>query len=443
MSSLNKKVVVPAETTHEGAIAPRINAEKQLRRSVMSCMLWENEFYEDGQTIADRIAALVPQVSTLAVSQIAIEARTKMKLRHVPLLIVREMARCAKHKSAVSAVLREVIQRADELTEFVSIYWKDKKQPLSGQVKKGLALAFQKFSAFDLAKYNRDKAVKLRDVLFLCHAKPKDAPQATVWKKLVEGTLEAPDTWEVNLSAGKDKRETWERLLAEKKLGGLALLRNLRNMKEAGIVQEAIFKALQETNFGRVLPFRFIAAAKHAVQWEPQIEAAMLRCLENRELLAGGTVILIDVSVSMDAPISAKSDLKRVDAACGLAILAREMLHDGAIFTFSNRLVQVPPRRGFALRDAVIGSQSHGGTELGAAIQALNTNFEYDRLIVITDEQSEDRVPAPRAGAKGYMINVASNRNGVGYGNGWNHIDGWSEAILDYIKAFEEEKETL
>ena len=38
----------------------------------------------------------------------------------------------------------------------------------------------------------------------------------------------------------------------------------------------------------------------------------------------------------------------------------------------------------------------------------------YDRLIVITDEQSHDSVPAPRG--KGYVINVASNRNGVGYG---------------------------
>ena len=33
---------------------------------------------------------------------------------------------------------------------------------------------------------------------------------------------------------GANKREVWERLLAERKLGALALLRNLRNMEEAG-----------------------------------------------------------------------------------------------------------------------------------------------------------------------------------------------------------------
>ena len=53
----------------------------------------------------------------------------------------------------------------------------------------------------------------MRDVLFLCHAKPKDTEQEAVWKNLVENTLEPPDTWEVALSAGKDKRENFEWLL--------------------------------------------------------------------------------------------------------------------------------------------------------------------------------------------------------------------------------------
>ena len=100
----------------------------------------------------------------------------------------------------------------------------------------GLARAFTKFDAYQLAKYDSDRGrIKLRDVLFLCHAKPKDAEQAAVWKKLVENTLEFPDTWEVALSAGKDKRENFERLLRESKLGGMAVLRNLRLMLAAGV----------------------------------------------------------------------------------------------------------------------------------------------------------------------------------------------------------------
>jgi 60 kDa SS-A/Ro ribonucleoprotein len=420
--------------TYEGAPAKRIDVEMQLRRSLMACMLWEDTFYEDGVLIANRIASLVPQVEPQKVASMAVEAREKMKLRHAPLWVVREMARQPKHKAFVSGTLSRIIQRADELTEFVALYWKDGRQPLSKQVKKGLAQAFTKFDAYQLAKYNRNAVVKLRDVLFLCHAKPKNVEQEAVWKRLVDGTLAAPDTWEVSLSAGKDKKETWERLLSENKLGGLALLRNLRNMAESKVDERLIFTALEQMKTERILPFRFIAAAKHAPQWESKIEKAMLKCLEGREKLPGKTVLLVDVSGSMDSPISQKSDLMRYDAANGLAILARELCEQVVIYSFSNNVVRIPDRHGFALRDAISNSQYHGGTYLGEAIRRINSDEKYDRLLVLTDEQSHDPVPNPAG--MGYIINVAAYQNGIGYG-AWTHIDGWSEAVLDYISAYE------
>src|ERR1700760_1575715 len=208
--------------THEGAPAAAVTPEQALRRSVLACMLWENEFYESGVAIADRIATLVPQVAAGRVAALAIEARTAMKLRHVPLLLVREMARHTTHRALVAETLAAVIQRADELAEFLAIYWAQggvrdngRKAPLSAQVKKGLAAAFSKFDEYALAKYDRANAVRLRDVLFLCHAKPVDAAQAELWKRLIAGELATPDTWEVALSAGAEsKLESWTRLLA-------------------------------------------------------------------------------------------------------------------------------------------------------------------------------------------------------------------------------------
>ena len=79
----------------------------------------------------------------------------------------------------------------------------------------------------------------------------------------------------------------------------------------------------------------------------------------------------------------------------------------------------------------LITSQPHGGTLLGKALCAQRA---YDRLIVITDEQAHDQVPAPRG--RGYVVNVASYKNGVGYGE-WMHIDGWSEAVIEYIRELE------
>src|SRR6202008_3634793 len=151
--------------THEGAPARQISPELALRRSVLACMLWENQFYEDGVEIAGRIRELVPKVDAAKVAALAIEAREAMKLRHAPLLLVREMARHASHRALVAETLSRVIQRADELSEFVAIYWADGRAPLSGQVKKGLAAAFTKFDEYALAKYDRAGVIRLRDVL--------------------------------------------------------------------------------------------------------------------------------------------------------------------------------------------------------------------------------------------------------------------------------------
>src|SRR5579864_2956878 len=126
-------------------------------------MLWEDQFYEDGVAIAGRIRELVSQVPAEKVAALAVEAREKMKLRHVPLLLVREIARLSTHRRLVAATLMRVIQRADELAEFVALYWSEGKQPLSAQVKKGLAGAFTKFDEYALAKYNRAAPVKLRE----------------------------------------------------------------------------------------------------------------------------------------------------------------------------------------------------------------------------------------------------------------------------------------
>jgi len=434
MARLNILNLARGLRTHEGAPARHLSNELQLRRSVLACLLWEAQFYEDGVEIAGRIAELVPKVEAERVAALAVEAREQMKLRHVPLLLVREMARHKTHRGLVAETLERVIQRADELCEFVAIYWKDGRVPLSGQVKKGLAAAFPKFDEYQLAKYDRGGPIKLRDVLFLSHAKPRDDKQAGVWKKLIWGRLAVPDTWEVALSSGADKREAWTRLLAENKLGALALLRNLRNMKEAGVEEELVLAALRGSNTQRVLPFRFLAAARYAPQWEEALEQLMLKSVAEQPKLAGKTVVLVDVSGSMNWALSKRSEMKRTDAAYGLAVLLREIGERVSVFSFSNHLVEVPARRGFALRDAIEASQAHNGTYLGKAVEQLNEKERYDRLIVITDEQAHDTVPNPKG--KGYVINVASYKNGVGYGK-WTHIDGWSESVVEYIRTLE------
>lgn len=426
----------PATVTHEGAPATRISPLRELRRSVLSALLWEDTFYEKGSSVAARIQALVPTLKAADVAALAVEARDKMYLRHVPLFLVRELAKAKGNGTLVADTLARVIQRPDELTEYLALYWKGQadadKQSLSAGSKRGLARAFRKFKPETLAKYDRDNVVKLRDVLRLTHAKPANTEQAATWKQVLTRTLEAPDTWEVALSAGANKRETFERLLRENKLGGLAFLRNLRNMIEAS-VDVGLIRERCAGRFDKVLPFRFVAALRHAPQFVRELDGAMRVCLADLPRLAGTTGVLVDVSGSMDVPLSAKSEMHRVDVAAGLAVLVSALAERARVFTFSNHLVEVPPFAGLALVDTIRHSQPHSGTNLGEAVRRLASE-RLDRLIVITDEQSHDRVENPST--RGYVINVASYQHGVGYGK-WVHIDGWSERVLDFIREVE------
>ena len=121
------QVFEPSNTlrTHEGAPAASISIEQQLRRSVCSCLLWEDEFYESGQTIADRIVSLVGQCETQLVADLAVDARSHFHLRHVPLLLLAALAAPGRGGSRVIGdAIRDAIQRPDELSEFVAIYAK-------------------------------------------------------------------------------------------------------------------------------------------------------------------------------------------------------------------------------------------------------------------------------------------------------------------------------
>lgn len=439
----NTKAVARKRSTHNGGPASvHVSSRQELRRAVMACLLFERAFYESGSAHAAFLAQLVEANDPVFVAEVAVEARERFYLRHVPLFLARELARQPKSGAIVAPLLERIIQRPDELTEYLALYWKGapsslkgRKQPgfrLSAGSKRGLARAARKFSAHQLAKYDRDGQVTLRDVWRLVHPTPASGAQALLFKQVVTRTLETPDTWETELSAGKGKRETFERLLREQKLGGLAFLRNLRNMEQAGVDRSLILERFQG-EFPKVLPFRFLAALRHAPSFAQALESAMLRSASSLPKLPGESVLLVDVSGSMSDPISGQSEMNRLDTAKALAILLREVCESVRIYTFNEHIREVPAYRGLAL-DREIG-RGGGGTSIGSAVARAPKS---DRLIVLTDEQSSDRVSNPRA-RYAYMVNVATYANGVGYAGPWVHVDGFSERIVDFIALYESE----
>src|SRR5256885_10184841 len=93
MARLNTLNLNFGPRTHEGAPARHISPELQLRRSVLACLLWESQFYEDGVEIGGRIAELVPKVAAEKVAALAGEARGEKKRGHCPPLFVPGMGR--------------------------------------------------------------------------------------------------------------------------------------------------------------------------------------------------------------------------------------------------------------------------------------------------------------------------------------------------------------
>ena len=439
MSSLNTISRKSSETTYGGAKVKRISPEEQLNRMVLANLLWEDSFYVDGKTTADIISELIPQVDPQIVATIALKARSQLKLRHVPLLLMRELARSGNMKAEDLAA---VIQRPDEMGEFLSIYWKEGRTPISNQVRKGLASAFTKFNEYSLAKHDKNSAlITIRDVMFLTHPTPETVAQEELFKRIANKAMTTPDTWETALSAGADKKETFTRLMYENNLGGLAFLCNLRNITECGINHTLVRAYAKTVDWSRVLPFRFVSAAAHVPMLEDMLEEAMFSALEGMPKLPGKTVLLVDISGSMfGGTVSKKSELTPFDAAASLAMLCREICEEVEIRSFSESLSSVlKPRRGFALREEIRNSQEISGTNLVRAVYSLNHISEYDRCILFTDEQhnsdyNDTIMPAPKG--KGYILNVASYKNGVNHSE-WTTITGFSESTIRYIQEIE------
>lgn len=431
--------------------------ESELRRLVMTCLLWEDLAYQDGRSVVDDIKAIVPKVSPEKVYEITVATRKEQKLRHVPLLLIREMCRYPEHKKFVHRAIQEVCTRPDQMGELLSIYWKSNngKKSIPNQMKSGLAEAFNNFDEYQLAKWNRDAEIKLRDVMFLVHPKPSSEAQTTLFNKLAQNTLATPDTWEVGLSAAKNKEEkiaVWENLIENKKLGALATLKNLRNMQEV-LPKSTVRKAIAQARPDMLLPIDFIKAVDHAGDFVRDIEELMFRCLAQYPKLKGETIFVLDVSGSMNAVLSAKSQYNRIDAGVAMAMMAMEMCESCSIYltagsdgASTHKTEKVTPHRGFGLLPEVrsmVPKMGGGGIFTRQCLEFISKKEKTpDRIIVFSDSQDCDslnKTPKP-FGDKNYIVDVSNHKNGINYRGIWTaEISGWSEHFLRFIAELEKE----
>lgn len=445
MARTNIPLKYASVVTHEGGAAVREGNLKQLRRTLSTCLLFEDTFYEGGASIANRLVEQAKTVSPSELMDEVIRAKEQLFLRHAPLWLAVALTRYHRG-AAVGDTITRVIRRADELAETLAMYWKQagKDAPLTKQLKRGVANAFAKFDAYQFSKYDRPGEVKLRDALFLTHPKPEGTRDA-LYRQIAEGTLPPADTWEVGLSAAttpEEKCKVWRDLLWKNKLGALALVRNLRNMEQVGVPRSEILDALDNANLKGILPYQLLAAWREAPAFSQKLdELARKAAATTTRKLPGRTLLVVDVSGSMEWALSSKGTLARYEAAGALAAYLIGVCSDTRIFVFSDKVKEIPVIPGFGIIEA-ISRTIGGGTHLGAASRQLSSIAKgYDRVIVITDEQAQDGNVVNMGAKRHYMLNVASYEYGVACEKGWTRISGFSPAVIDWI--IEEEKAPL
>lgn len=448
MASINKRPV-DLTTTHQGGAGKAYDARVTLERLVFTCMLWEDTFYIDGKSVYDQIKAKVLEVNDIDfVLRLAHKNRVENGLRHASVLLLVAAIESLKgkndpSKSLIKDYIPKICTRPDDLTEMVALYWQgaSRKKPLTWQMISGVRKALNGYSAYSIAKYSKRGAVRLRDLLHLSHARPKDADRALLFKELSNDTIKVPDTWEVAISAAKEeseKRAEWKRLFDEDKLGDLALLRNLRNLYQNGISLKALGAKLETLDANKLFPFQLFTAAKIMPELTGSLDELLARHnAKNYAHFNGKTAIFVDTSGSMRDPLSAKGVSRRVDAACALSVQFAMCSDDWEIIPYDTRvhpIIKTAPSLKLATS---IASYGGGGTYTYKVVTDwINNNGIPDRIIIITDEQVGDWGRLPNYGASQWIINIAPYEKGLRHSQ-WNLINGFSANVVKYV-AFEE-----
>ncbi len=504
-NSFTKTAVQGTQTVnHVGAKAYALSPEMELYSAVVTTMLADS-FYEKADARLTRIQQLVSQVNPLFVAQLAVYAREKMYLRTAPIVLIGELAKIHNGDDLVSRTIARGVQRPDEITELLAYYQKTnarteakKLNRLSKQVQRGLALSFNRFDAYQFAKYDRATAVRLRDALFLVHPKAKDEAQQTVFDQITSRTLTTPYTWETELSAlGQQDFRTeaakkmaaqmkWHELIESGKMGYMATLRNLRNMLEAEIDmahlktvttllanERAVSKAKQ-------FPFRFLAAYREmnalAGQYKRQIplvnhaleEAVRISTANLRGFDADTRVVVAcDVSGSMQTPVSAKSKVLLYDIGLLLGMLLKSCSKNVVSGMFGDRwkIVDLPQKGVLANVDAFYKREGEVGYSTNGYLvleDLIKRKYAADKVMFFTDVQLWDSTTNNRSNqntvqakwlqykqlfpkAKLYLFDLA------GHGKTPIHqetndvflIAGWSDKIFDVLQAIENGEDSL
>lgn len=499
-----------ATVNHENALAFKMSPKQEL---VERCATWfvnEPKFYDpDGQETMTAVRRLIGEVAAEDpefILKTALYCRRNLDLRSAPIVLLVEAAFVKACSPFIVKYAPLILSRADQPAEALAyvitrqgkdigdgkvfVDGKMVKHDGSGSIpnalKKGIARSLKQFGTYHFSKYdkNTNQSVKMRDVFKLCHPDPRYdingerygpselAKARKLYKQVLTNTLPSINTWETNVVKGT--KEEWNKSVPT--MPYFALLKNLRNMIEAGVDMKPVIARLtnpEEIKKSKTLPFRFyvaydmLANVPGASKVIDALQIALDVAIDNIPRLKGKSAIFADQSGSMDSPLSSKNigsrtveshttcrDIANLFTAMGAAISEDALT---AAFADKAVLVNMSSRDGVLSNMNKIARATYGGTNGFSTIRFLMDRKEkVDRIIINTDTQMYDTQEFGRTFIDAfikyrktinpdvylYFIDLA------GYGTmqfpeGMPRcvlINGWSDSILRYIAKYEGNK---
>lgn len=333
----------------------------------------------------------------------AVRLRSSEQIRTTPQVI---LVRAAHHpKVRGTGLVRRyapaIISRADEPAVGLAYQMYRFGKPVPNALKKAWRDALARFDARALGKYRLEgKVAKTVDVMNLVH------PKSAAVDLLARGELRTTDrTWESIVSAKGSNVASWTAALPV--MGHMALLRNLRNLLEAGVAPDLFLPRLVAgAKDGRQLPFRYVSAyqavkglgsPKASGQVLDAIEDCLIRSIRELPRFPGRLMALTDNSGSAQGTTTSSMGSMKISTIGNLTgILAGMRADDGHVGVFGDRLVTSPVRPAASVLAQLAEAEKHAegigpGTENGVWLfwdKAIRQKEHWDTVFVFSDMQA-------------------------------------------------------
>lgn len=441
--------------------------------SLILTSLVQDQFYRKADDGITRVAELLKQVEPEFAAKAAVFARQEYGMRSISHVVAGELGRYASGAKWKRAFYTAVVRRPDDVTEILA-YWKSRGgKKIPSAMKYGLASAFDKFDDYQIAKYKGEgRGIKLVDAVNLLHPRPTDKNR-TALSLLVKGELKATETWEAKLSAAgkndEEKEGAWRSLLVERRLGYMALLKNLRNIVQQApeLVPVACEQLRDEQAIRKslVFPFRYITAMREVEKLPGtqdvlrSLSAAANVAVQNVPTLPGKTLVAIDVSGSMAAPVAGNKDTSCADVAIMFGAALAQKGADTLIFSNAAQYVSVRGRDLFGDIATIKQHANPAGTNFHAIFQTADR--AYDNIVILSDMQAWMRMDGllrlggnPRQSLSAYREKFSCNPriysfDLAGYGTlqfpeaNVYCVAGFSDRVFDLMKELADDRQAM